>query len=848
MTTDVRTIAAASDLAHSYFRYATYTVLDRALPDVRDGLKPVQRRILYAMHDMGLRSDGPYKKSARIVGEVLGKYHPHGDVSVYDAMARMVQGFSLLHPLVDGQGNFGSVDGDSPAAMRYTEVRLAPITDEMLADIRRDTVDWMPNFDGSLMEPELLPAALPNLLINGASGIAVGMATNIPPHNLGEVCDAVVMVVERWQKRQQITVDDLMTAIKGPDFPTGGIVCRYEASGDDGQQVDLIRRAYETGRGHIPVQGRVDVEDIGGGKSNIIISELPFDQHGAVKKGPFIEKIAQQVRDGRIAGVTDLRDESDHEGMRIVVEVSRAAEKEEVLEGLLRHTPLRGTFGIIILALAPNPDYTAPLRRQGTTAGRAGLVESLEAVEQDETRLVSKTVPRYLTLKDTLIYFVEHRLTVIVRRSRHEMAEREQRLHIVEGLLTALDNIDEVIATIRRSRTAETAQANLMKQFHLTEAQARAILDMQLRRLAALERTNLEKERQELMLRIAFLKALLKSEAARLDVVREETLAIKAKYARPRRTLILERERSAGAVTTTELLAPEGPQVITLTTKGMLYRSPADGAPVRLSLGATSRAVESPLLCLPANPTDTVLLVSSRGAAWRGAVGRIPETAALADFGLGDGTLVGGGSLRGEGFLSLIADNGKAKRTALPDLKGVEGSWTQVMGGLNDGRLVAAAITSGGAEVLLFTRQGKALRFKENEANPQASGAATGVAALRLASDDAIIGAALVEAGQEWWVVVVSELGWLKRVRLDDFPVQGRGGGGVQVLKVTPTTGAVAGVVVARAKGAVSVLSSRGKRHHLKVASVPTANRVTRGEHLVHFGDDDTIATLVAFE
>ena len=555
---NLRTIAAATDLAQSYFRYATYTVLDRALPDVRDGLKPVQRRILYAMFDMGLRSDGPYKKSARIVGEVLGKYHPHGDTSVYDAMARMVQDFSLLHPLVGGQGNFGSVDGDSPAAMRYTEARLAAITDEVLADIRRDTVDWMPNFDGSLMEPELLPSALPNLLINGASGIAVGMATNIPPHNLGEVCDAVALVVDRWPKRNQITVGDLMTAIKGPDFPTGGIVYRYGTNGEDGQQVDLIRKAYETGRGHIPVQGRLDVEDIGGGKSNIIISELPFDQHGAVKKGPFIEKVAQQVRDGKILGVTDLRDESDHEGMRIVVEVSRAADQDDVLEGLLRYTPLRGTYGVIMLALVPNTDYVEKPSR---------AVKEIEAVDQDETRLVSKTMPRYLALTDALIYFVEHRLNVIVRRSRHELAERENRLHIVEGLLIALAHIDEVIAIIRKSRNAETAQANLMQAFKLTEAQARAILDMQLRRLAALERTNLEHERKELVQRIAYLRTLLKSEAKRLEVVKEETAAIKDKYARPRRTLILDRERAAGAVTVTQLLAPDGPQVITVTSK-----------------------------------------------------------------------------------------------------------------------------------------------------------------------------------------------------------------------------------------------------------------------------------------
>jgi DNA gyrase subunit A len=835
---NLRTIAAASDLAQSYFRYATYTVLDRALPDVRDGLKPVQRRILYAMYDMGLRSDTAYKKSARIVGEVLGKYHPHGDTSVYDAMARMVQDFSLLHPLVDGQGNFGSVDGDSPAAMRYTEARLASITDQMVADIRRDTVDWMPNFDGSLLEPELLPAALPNMLINGSSGIAVGMATNIPSHNLGEVCDAIAMVVDRWQKRHHVTTDDLMTAIKGPDFPTGGIVYRYGTSGDDGQQVDLIRVAYDTGRGHIPVQGRVDVEDINGGKCNIIISELPFDQHGAVKKGPFIEKIAQQVREGRITGVTDLRDESDHEGMRIVVEVSRTAERQEVLEGLLRHTPLRGTFGVIMLALVPNPDYVA---------NKVEPAEGLEAAAQDETRLVSKTVPRYLTLKDTLLYFIDHRLNVIVRRSRHELAEREHRLHIVDGLLIALANIDEVIAIIKKSRTADTAQANLMKRFKLTEVQARAILDMQLRRLASLERTNLEQERKELLQRIAFLNALLKSEARRLDVVKEETLAIKEKYARPRRTLILDRERVVGVATVADLLAPEGPQVITLTSRQLLYRSPADQAPARPSPGMTSRAVETPLISLPTGPADTVLLVSSLGTAWRGAVGRLPEHGSPADLGLDAGTIVGAGVLPREGFLSLIADNGRAKRTVLADLKGGEGNWFQVMGGLNGGRLVVGAITGGDADMMLFTHEGKAIRFKEGEVNPQASASATGVAALKLAGGDAIVGASLVDPGRDWWVVVVSERGWLKRVQLSEFPIQGRGGGGVQMLKITAATGAVSAVTLVRARGTVSVLSGSGKRYHLKVAAIPVSNRVNRGERVIDFGSDDTIVAAVSF-
>ena len=837
----LRTIPAATDLADSYFRYATYTVLDRALPDVRDGLKPVQRRILYAMYDMGLRPGSPYKKSARVVGEVLGKYHPHGDVSVYDAMARMVQDFSLLHPLVDGQGNFGSVDGDSPAAMRYTEVRLAPIAEEMLADIKRDTVDWMPNFDGSLREPELLPAVLPNLLINGASGIAVGMATNIPPHNLAEVCQAVILMVERWKERHTVTVDDLLKVVKGPDFPTGGIVYRYTSNGE-GEPVDAVRQLYETGRGRITVQGRVEMEDIGGGKRNIIISELPFDQHGAVKKGPFIEKIAQQVREGRISGVTDLRDESDHEGMRIVVEVSRSADARQVLDDLLRYTPLRGTFGGMLLALVPNPEYVA----------------DQTAEEQDETRLVSKTVPRYLSLKDMLIHFVEHRLVVIVRRSRHELAEREKRLHIVEGLLIALANIDEVIAIIKKSRTQETAQANLIKRFKLSEEQARAILDMQLRRLAALERTNLEQEKKDLIQRIAYLKALLQSEAKQLQVVKEETQAIQERYARPRRTLILEREGApASAATMTELLAPQGPQLIWTSTKGLLYRTPLEESNLRQSPGASSRAVESPLFYLRSGPTDALVLVSSRGLAWRGTPARIPQQVAWTDFGLSrDDTIIGGGLLRDPGTLTMIASNARAKRTLTADLTRSEGSWSPVMGGLNGGRLLTAAVTSGQAQVMLFTRQGKAIRFRESDVNPQASGSATGVTAINLAKDDSLVSASLIEPGEGlpglWeanrWVIIVTERGWIKRVRLDEFPVQGRAGGGVQALKVTPATGVVVAAAVAIEKGSVNVLSGRGRRHHLKLADIPVASRAARGEQLINFGDDDAITAVVVFE
>ena len=441
------TVSLTTDLEQAYFQYAVETITDRALPRVEDGLKPVQRRILYAMHDMGLRHDRPHRKSARVVGEVLWKYHPHGDQSVYMAMVRMAQDFAMRQPLIDGQGNFGSIDGDSPAAMRYTEARLDEIAEFILQDIDQDTVDFVDNFDGSLQEPVILPAALPNLLVNGAMGIAVGMATNIPPHNLGEVCDAVAHVASRWSKRDKITVDELMEIIPGPDFPTGGVVYRYREDPTGDGKLDTIRAAYETGRGRIVTQARVDMEDIGGGKFNIVVTELPY----AVQKSTVLERIAREVREGKISGVTDLRDESDHEGMRAIIEVSRVADAHEVLESVLSHSQLRETFGVNALALVAE-------RVNGDTIVR----------------------PQRLSLLDMLIYFTQHRLDVIVRRSRYELEKRQARLHIVEGLLKALDVIDQVIDTIRRSRTSESAEGNLVKKFGFTQVQAEAILAMQL--------------------------------------------------------------------------------------------------------------------------------------------------------------------------------------------------------------------------------------------------------------------------------------------------------------------------------------------------------------------------------
>jgi DNA gyrase subunit A len=799
-TIALETVALTTDLEQAYFQYAVETITDRALPRVEDGLKPVQRRILYAMHDMGLRHDRPHKKSARIVGEAMGKYHPHGDQSVYMAMVRMAQDFAMRHPLVDGQGNFGSIDGDSPAAMRYTEARLAKIAEFMLQDIDQDTVDFVDNFDGSLQEPVILPAALPNLLVNGSTGIAVGMATNIPPHNLGEVCDAVVFVAQNWRRRRSINVDDLLEIIPGPDFPTGGVIYRYRDDGS-GNKLDTIRAAYELGQGRIVTQARVDMEDIGGGKANIVVTELPY----AVQKSTVLERIAREVRDGKISGVTDLRDESDHEGMRAVIEVSRMADAREVLESVLSRSQLRETFGVNALALVSE-------QTNGDTIVR----------------------PQRLSLYDMLVYFVEHRLNVIVRRSRYELDKREARLHIVQGLLKALDIIDEVIDAIRRSRTSETAEANLIKKFKFTQVQAQAILAMQLRRLAALERRKLADEEKELNARIRYLKGLLRSQARRLEVIVEETQAIKEQFATPRKTIILTSEKPGDTIVTeAELAMPDGPQVVVVTTQGV-QRNDAQGFSYRVRPGTTSRAVEAHLMHLHTTPEDTVVLVSDRGRAWWAGVGRLPRAATFKDLGLDRGEQVAGlGVLSQAGYLILGTKQGQIKRVKAEDVRSAaEASWTTIIGlpGKDDGVLFAG--TGGEQAHAMFLTSSRANRFAAADINPQATPSARGVAGIKLRKGDHLLGGAVIaDPRAKLGIVVVSKSGFVKRVPLEEFPVQGRGSQGVLLLNQTRATGPVVAAAVGPMDGAVDLLAADGKRQRL--AEVPVENRPNRGEKLV---------------
>ena len=812
---EIQTLDFTPELDRAYRQYAAKTIEDRALPDVRDGCKPVQRRILYAMHDMGLRAERPHKKCARIVGEVLGKYHPHGEQAVYGALVRLAQDFTMRQELIDGQGNYGSIDGDGAAAMRYTEARLSELGGLLLQDIDADTVDFAENFDNSLEEPRVLPAAFPNLLVNGSSGIAVGMATNIPPHNLGEIADAIQHLVERWKQRDQVTTDELMRFVPGPDFPTGGIIYRYRESGGEDVR-DSIWRAYESGGGRVIMQARMHVEDIGGGKHNIVISELPYN----VQKSTLLERIAKEVKDGRIQGLTDLRDESDYDGgMRVVAEVSRTAKAPKVMSQLLKYSQLQETFGCNMMALVPDP-------------------------ERDGVR------PRRLGLRALLTHFVAFRLEVIERRTRHELARRRERLHIVDGLLVALDAIDEVVAIIRGSRNPDTARTNLMKKLKLSEVQARAILDMPLRRLTALEVTTLKEEQKELAKRIRYLEGLLASEAKRLAVVGEETAEIKSRFATPRRTVIIDSEDMAAGsqvVMESDLRLPEVAQVVVVTTSG-IERRDASGFRYSPTPGLTSRATTSQLAHVRAEPTDEVLLFTSCGRAWRNQVGFVPEKATDAQLGLAkEERIVGLAVLpagKKEGELDLDPEAcavwgtraGRIKRTRVADLSLTRGTWSTVIGLPDEEDAVLfAGVAAAGAEAVFATRGGYVLRTPADAVNPQASGTARGVAGIGPKKGDLPISGALVlpEAAEAMQVWIVSETGFVKRVPYAEYPPKGRGSQGVQTLKITPKTGQVIGVGFGPATAGLDIIFDNGRRHRLAADDVPEENRYRMGDHAV---------------
>ena len=800
----VRQIEITTEMHASYLDYAMSVIVARALPDVRDGLKPVHRRILYAMHDMGVTSNKPYKKSARIVGEVLGKYHPHNDTSVYDAMVRMAQEFSLRYPLVDGQGNFGSIDGDNAAAMRYTEARLATISDLMLADIEKDTIDWNDNFDTTLKEPGILPAALPNLLINGANGIAVGMATNIPPHNLAEVVDATVYLIDHFNRIDEVGVNDLLQCIKGPDFPTGGILFRYRQAAKGDEEIDAISQGYATGRARLIMQAKAHFEEMSRSRSRIVVTDLPYQTN----KTNLLERIALLVRDGKIHGITDLRDESDRTGMRIVIELTRNVDPKTVLARLLKLTPMQQTFGMSLLALVDGEPVT-------------------------------------LTLKRILRLFIEHRQEIIRRRSQFDLAKARARSHIVEGLLKALDILDEVIQTIRRSQRVDTARTNLIRAFGFTEVQAQAILDMPLRRLTALERKQLQDEHKELQQLIAYLEDLLSDDGKILGVIREDLLALRQQHADRRRTQIVELPQ--GTLTATDLL-PDRRVWVALGAKGSLRRLDFSGI---TRAGLRQAAQNAAASLLTANTRDQLFFFAANGRCHRLGVHELPQEgrghlADLTDFSRRDtiASMLALPHAAAEGYLFLVTRQGTVKRIALADFTQVAlNAFDVISVNAKDG-LACVLLTPGDGEVLLVTRTGRSIRFAEEKVRVMGT-AARGVAGINLKRGDEVIAALPVAPDGE--LLTVTSDGYVKRTPIDEFSLQGRGGGGIIAHKLDERTGDLAGAAMLTPEHDLAAfITQKGVAKPLALDDIPSSGRSALGSPKVSLASSDAVTAVHA--
>ena len=805
----VRSVDIDDQMRSAYLDYAMSVIVARALPDVRDGLKPVHRRILYAMHDMGIRASGSYKKSARIVGEVLGKYHPHGDAAVYDSMARMAQDFSMRYTMVDGQGNFGSIDGDSPAAMRYTEARMGRIAEEMLTDIDKDTVEFADNFDGSLQEPTVLPSRLPNMLLNGASGIAVGMATNIPPHNIIELVNALTYLIDHFEKIDDVTIEDLLQFLPGPDFPTGGVIV-----GDEG-----IRQAYTTGRGRIVLRGKAFIEEVDRGRHRIVVTEIPYQ----LNKTTLIERIATLAREGKLDEISDLRDESDRTGMRIIIELKRTAHPRKVLNQLYKYTPLQSTFGAQMLALVDGE-------------------------------------PRLLSLKRALHHYVDHRLVVITRRTQFELTKAKERAHILEGLLIALANLDDVVQTIRQSPDVETARERLMTRFGLTEQQAQAILDMQLRRLVALEQQKIEDEHKALLERIEYLEDLLAHPKKMLKLIKGDLAEQAEKYRDERRTQIAR--EASGDLSDEDLYADEA-LLVTITERGYIkrvdaktYRSQRRGG--RGVIGHTTRNEDEVLMMFPARTFDTILFFSDRGKVYSEKAYQIPDasrtakgisivnvlnvgphetiTAAVAvpDFGAAD-------------YCTMMTRKGKIKRVALSEFAAVRPSGLIAMGLADDDELGWVRTTSGDEEVIIITERGQALRFHENEVRSMGR-PAQGVNGIKLRSDDNVVGMEIVEPNGD--LLVVTTNGFGKRTSLDEYTPKGRATMGILTIdknalsKVGHITSAR---VVQPNEDLITLISSNGIVIRTKADTISQYSRATRGVQIMNLEADDTVVSMARF-
>ena len=797
----VKPIDIEQEMKRSYLDYAMSVIVARALPDARDGLKPVQRRVLFAMEDLGMRPNSAYKKSARLVGEVLGKYHPHGDSSVYEAMVRMAQDFSLRHPLVDGQGNFGSLDGDPPAAMRYTEARLAPIAMEMLVDIDKDTVDFIPNFDESLKEPTVLPARLPNLLVNGASGIAVGMATNIPPHNLGEVCDAIAYLIDNPLAGNQ----ELMQFVKGPDFPTGGIILGAEG----------IRAAYATGRGRIVMRARSEEVTSKSGKRQIVITEIPFQ----VNKAALVERIAELARDKRITGIAEVRDESDREGLRVVIDLKKEAQLGRIMNNLHQHTPMQTTYFVNMVALVDGK-------------------------------------PKTIDLREALSCYVDFRTEVITRRSQFELDKTARRAHILEGLRIALDHLDEVIAVIRGSETVDAARENLMSRFSLSTEQAQAILDMPLRRLAALEREKIAEEYAELLKTIAYLEDLLANPEKIRRVIREDVMQLREQYASRRRTEIWEEEATQFSQ---EDLIPHQKMIVTLSTNGFVKRLPASTYRVqhrggRGVMGMVTRENDSVRHILAADTHDSVLFFTDRGKVYSLKCYQIPEESSRTAKGtalvnvvpvdLKDDitALLAVEKFEPKQFLVMASRHGVVKKTPLEAFASIRKTGVIAINLKEGDHLVSAQVVSDKSELVLVSQNGLANRFRVEELRT-ASRSSGGVRGLRVA-DDEIVG--MDPVAIDVYLLTVTVKGYGKLTRVDSIPVHKRGGKGLRVHRVGFETGKLAIAKLVPPQGSLVLLSSTGNVVVIPMEQISVQSRNARGVHLMALEEGDVVVSVTA--
>ena len=788
------------EMKESYLSYSMSVIIGRALPDVRDGLKPVHRRILYGMYELGNEWNKPYKKSARIVGDVMGKYHPHGDAAIYDALVRMAQDFSMRYPLVDGQGNFGSIDGDPPAAMRYTEVRLARIASEMLDDIDKETVDFLPNYDGSGVEPVVLPAKIPNLLLNGTSGIAVGMSTNIPPHNFGELVDAVIAQI----KKPDISLDQLMKHIPGPDFPTGGFICGRE----------VIKEAYATGRGIIKVRAKAKIErQKKNDRESITITEIPYQ----VNKSKLIERIADLVKEERIEGISDIRDESDREGIRIVVELKRGENPEVILNQLYKHTPMDTSFGIIMLGLVRNQ-------------------------------------PRILTLKELITQFIDHRKEIVTKRTEFELRKAEDRLHILEGLKIALDHLDEVISLIRSSANPAEAREKLIVKLSLSSIQAQAILDMRLQRLTALEREKIIEERDELIKTIGHLREILEKEELLFNIIVTELEDIKNRYGDERRTEIIE---SVEEISVEDLIADED-MVVTVTHEGYIkntplsvYRSQRRGG--KGKTGMSTKDTDFVETMFVASTHSYVLFFTNLGRCYWLKVHEIPEAGPtgkgkavinLLDLSSDEkiAAVLPVREFKDDKFVIMATKNGVVKKTELMAYSNPRTGGIIAVNVRDDDELIRAEITGGNNEILLTTRFGQAIRFNEEEVRETGRGA-TGVIGIRLEDKDEVVSLEVIE-NQNAQILTVTEMGYGKRTLVSEYRLTARGGKGVITIKTTEKNGRVVGAFQVTDDLQVMLITTHGKIIRMEASEIKVYGRGTQGLKLIDFEPEERLAAV----